>query len=1064
MKGKKAPPSYVANVDFLIATNPILAILETWSNNNPGANVAYSSQDFTLALHVAPYTVTDANFLAVVAVTMFVDYDVNFNDYGGVPQHLTGTFEVPLVNSFILGPDPSQPASFRRMPYCYRWNPNSGPTVYFEAAESGLGSGTWGKTIRVYYAAVSPINPASQGKSKKNTKGGTTTPLGRVALTFEDELGNGPEFNDFESKRVVYPMFAGAGSDSYNCGASGTIDKVNVEVLGKFAIYPSGDADFADMIEDIVKSGPLQAGYGSSQSLGDLQHGVNCYDYPLVVQQRYCAALEDASGLGVQTPSLGQPLQAGDKVLVMQLMRDGLFSDMYTPTDTHGNTYNLIDGGNVALAPGGGSVAWPFGLWYADITVDQPSPTFIGVDHSFNNQVMIAVLRGGGVSGSPLSSHFVFDNATVTLGTDGAAQQVDASITTTQDGGNDALIVAWTAAGSWDISGTTSEWKTLFPGTDSSFSLIRRVTHPGTYKVSGVKAGGLSGNPCITVLMSFKSTQPRGVAASLGNIIDDESLDLVRTQCRAYGLWGSLVMASQQAALEWLKLFGDDGSEQNGGFIGAANMAYFWSGFRLKFFPYAEASKVGNGAIYVSPTAAGPIADLDVSKGDFKWATDQMPVTQERTPQMEDAPNIFQFQIPCRSSSYNQVVVSQPLAGATARFGPRKDSPKALDCVVDPTVARKLLMVRARRASLDRNRYPITIDARGQLYEPGDLITITDEEMGIVKMPVRFVSLEEDPKTLDFKCVMSRFIYGMCSPDAVIGSDPIGSGGDRTGDPGSVNAPIIFQPVPRLLANQSQPELWIVVSGGSLHYGGCEVLLSTDGGTSYHIVGILIGNPVTGWLTADWPAAADPDSTHALSLDVSESRGVVARHSVSDEDNFIYPFYVDNGGTFITVEDAGTPIAVLGAIADGGVTVADNITELQDAGVPIAEADPTGSTSPPSLVYELGSYADATLTAPYQYTIPIGGGKYIRRAVFDAPIPGTGVDHPLGSRFAILNPLGVGILKLALDSRWIGVDLKIKCCAFNEFGMNGEDPSDVTVYDYTPVSQGISAPDPWGGH
>jgi Putative phage tail protein len=1002
VKGKKAPPAYLANVDFLIAHNPILAILETWTNNNPGAGVNLLSQAFTVTLGVAEYAISDPEFLAIIAVTVAEDYDVNFDDYGGTPQHLTGSFEVPLVNSFILGPDPSQPPATRRQPYTYRWNPDYGPTIYLESAEEGLGP-LWNKVLTVHYAVVAPVNQASAGKSKKNTKGAATAPLGRVALTYEDELGNGPEFNDFESKRIVYPMFAGAGSDSYNCGPSGTIDKVNVEVLGKFALYPSGDADFADMIEDICKSGPLQAGYGSSLSLSGLQHGVNCYDYPLVVQARYAGALEDVAGLGVHPISLGQPLQAGDVILFMRLGRDG--NTFVTPSDGV-NTYNTIATGTVA--PGGtGLLAWPYQLYRAVVATDQPAGLVIDPgDHNYNDQVMIAVLRGDGL---------VFDNATIAVGTPSDTAQIDASITTTQDGGKDAVIVMFQAQypGTFAYS-AFSDWKSLFNdpvAQYNAFSLIRRVTQPGTYSISGVKL--LGGGNYVTVLMSFKSTEPRRVAASLGNIIDDESLDLVRRQCRAYGLWGSLVMASQQAALEWLKLFGDAGADQNGGFAGAANMAYFWSGFRLKFFPYAEASKVGNGAIYISPTAAGPIADLDIAKGDFKWATDQMPVTVERTPQAEDAPNIFQFQIPCRASSYNQVVISQPLAGATARFGPRKESPKALDCVVDPTIARKLLMVRARRATLDRNRYPVTIDARWQLFEPGDLITITDEDMGIVRMPVRFASLEEDPKTLDFKCIMSRFIYGMCSPDAIVGSDPIGSGGDHGGDPGSVNIPIFFQPVPRLMKYGNQPQLWIVVSGGAQYgsplvtpdYGGCEVLVSTDGGASYHAVGIIIGNSVTGWLTADWPAAADPDTTNDLFVDVSESRGVVPQHPVSDEDNFIYPLWVD-GGT---------------------------------AAVP----------------YELGAWSVATLGTPYCYTLKATGGgtNHLRRAVYGAPQDGTGVDHPTSpaSRFCVLNAAGQGMVKLDIDATWIGKTIYFKFPTFNPFYSHNQSWDDAVAYPYTVI-------------
>ena len=77
------------------------------------------------------------------------------------------------------------------------------------------------------------------------------------------------------------------------------------------------------------------------------------------------------------------------------------------------------------------------------------------------------------------------------------------------------------------------------------------------------------------------------------------------------------------------------------------------------------------------------------------------------------------------------------------------------------------------------------------------------------------------------------------------------------------------------------------------NYGGCQVMISADGGNSYNSAGDpLVGGAVTGVTTVDWLAASDPDTTNNLAVNLSESLGVLESYQVSDEDNFLYPCYV----------------------------------------------------------------------------------------------------------------------------------------------------------------------------
>lgn len=137
--GKKNPPDYVENADFLIGHNPIVTPLQFWANQNtryPLNFVKYTTSSFpgqgTSLGAPGSLTISDSNFYAVLGITVTVPYSVSFNDYGGSgAQSLSGTFEVPLWNVAYAGPDPSYGFADRYGANYYLWEPGSGATIQF---------------------------------------------------------------------------------------------------------------------------------------------------------------------------------------------------------------------------------------------------------------------------------------------------------------------------------------------------------------------------------------------------------------------------------------------------------------------------------------------------------------------------------------------------------------------------------------------------------------------------------------------------------------------------------------------------------------------------------------------------------------------------------------------------------------------------------------------------------------------------------------------------------------------------------------------------------------------
>jgi hypothetical protein len=966
---KKGVSDYVENIDFLLGHNPIRGVFQFWVNGAPWP-LTFTKQVFTLNFEGSPQlTITDPHFMAVVAVTVTVPYSQTFNDYGSSagPQTVAGTMEMPLWNVLEVGPDPTNPNSYRNFPYTYRWQPSYGANVYVDELPLHSVAGM-PFAVNVYYAqlmkATSYLPPAQ-----------------KLRLSFEAELGSGDEYDGYSSQQITYPHFAGLGSPNIDMGAGGAIPQLQAEVAGKWGIYPTGDGDFVDMIEDIFKSGVSQAAVSSSVAYTQFEHGLSSYSMPGTVQKKYTYRYE----YGSTAIPFDLPNTAGNPLVAFI---DSDSAGPMTVTDTAGNIW--IQAATRSRTNAG---PYTFALYYCAACVGGANTVNFGGGGFYGIEMIILELAGVDT----------FDAVAVAVGANASA-----SLVTTNQQGFPELMLAFsmqenTSAGNV-VAGQTNLWPLSIPPFGAGgqpFLQQRNVTNPGTYPLAwGSGLGGAPGPDSYMVMIGFKATQPASYPAPVGDFLDLPSLDLTRRQCRANGLVGSLTMTSQQAASEWLKSL-----------YSAANAAPVFMGFKLYSFPYSEVSYVGNGAVYVAPTAAGPVASLSADNGDFIPGKGRSPITINRQARV-NLPNVLQMQCISRSSNYQQVTVAQPEAASIALYGVRKADPVVNNAIQDASIALQLLAIQARRNVYAPYTFSFTVNAKWGLLAPMDLVLITDRLANINAVPVRLTSTTDNNGEIE--CEAEPFLYGMCAPilpntSALVVTTPVPYQPNPTADPGAINTPIIFEPVPRLYGGGATPELWLVVSAPGSGFGGSQVFVSTDGGNSYNPAGGTQGNPATGVTTADWAAAADPDAVDNLELDLTESSGTLLSYMVADENNFAYPCYVAGGGSS-------------------------------------------------AIPYELMTYAIATLTAANKYRLlATGAGNQLRRAVFGAPAAGAGCDHPSGSRFAFLSPAGEGILKLTMDPKWIGVTLYFKFIPVNSFGVSTLSLGAATAYTYTP-SGGPASP------
>ena len=468
-----------------------------------------------------------------------------------------------------------------------------------------------------------------------------------------------------------------------------------------------------------------------------------------------------------------------------------------------------------------------------------------------------------------------------------------------------------------------------------------------------------------------------------------QALTAMRAYCRAYGITCALYLDSQRTARDVLQELFD-----------VANTAPLWSGTVLKAIPYCEVSCAANGSIFVAPTAAGPIANLDDTC--FVISGTEPPVEIDRNRQA-DADNVMPIEHLDRANNYNATVTTEVEQRSVTQFGVRKASTRQMHSIHQVAVAQKVGSVLVKRAALLRNTYKFRLPVTYSWLEAMDLVTITDPWLGLANQPVRLTSVSEswdDKKGWELACEAEDFIYGLNEPTPMDIQAVSPFAGPGTALPGAVSPPIIFEPPQRLIGVGTPGEIWIVVNGQGANYGGCAVFISLDGVNYTGPIGIITPSPM-GTLTADFPVGSDPDTTDTLQVQLIGS----------SELDYLVALPQNGADAF------SDPCYIAGSAAGSFEIVC-----------------PTAVTQTGSNTFSMGTY--------------------IRRGVGGTPV----IDHPAGSAFAFINTapmrlrgINASFLAVPVDASWLGQTLHFKFPAFNLLRAQQQDLSQCTDYTYTPT-------------
>jgi len=350
--------------------------------------------------------------------------------------------------------------------------------------------------------------------------------------------------------------------------------------------------------------------------------------------------------------------------------------------------------------------------------------------------------------------------------------------------------------------------------------------------------------------------------------------------CVANGLFFSPAYSDQQQASEAVTKL-----------TALANTAPYFSEGLLKCTPLGDVQITGN-AVTFTPNVT-PLYDLT----DDDYLDQDEPVRVIRNASA-DAYNQVQVEYVNRQNQYNAEIAEAKDQTAIDTYGLLTAEPVAAHEIARTAVARAVAQIKLQRALFIRNEYEFRLGWKYALVEPTDILTLTDASLGMDKVPVRVLTVEESEDG-GFLMTAEDFPAGTTSAATYASQDGGGYTLNTYITPGPVNAPAIFEPPNSLTAPDL--EVWVAVSGTVPEWGGCDVWVSEDNAT-FRNIGRVVNPARHGTLSSALATGSDPDTTNTLAVNLSLCRGALVSVSQADADDGNSLLWVD--GELISYQNA----------------------------------------------------------------------------------------------------------------------------------------------------------------
>jgi hypothetical protein len=439
-----------------------------------------------------------------------------------------------------------------------------------------------------------------------------------------------------------------------------------------------------------------------------------------------------------------------------------------------------------------------------------------------------------------------------------------------------------------------------------------------------------------------------------------------KNACIAQGIFVSPALTQQAPAIDFLAQMAQ-----------LTNVGMVWSEGVLKFIPYTDTAIAAHSPYYVGFTPnTTPIYDL--TDDDFISSPGEDPIKVSRSAQT-DTFNCVKIEFLDRGNFYNIAIAEAKDQADIQESGLRVMSTISAHWICDVRVARIVAQLILQRSMFIRNTYDFKVGWNKVALEPMDLVTLTDDGLGLAQQPVRIISIDES-ESGELAIVAEEFPKGSASATMYPSGSGNGFAHNYNADPGNAAAPVIFEAPVSLAQSTDGLDIWLATGGGPM-YGGCEIWTSLTG-ANYERVAALNGSSRFG-VTTTTLAAHSASGVYSETVGVHlTSGGQIIAGTTADMNSLTTLCYI--GGEFLSYEGAtltGVGAYTLGPSLNRGGYLSGSSSQASgsafvrcDAGIakfPLT-ADYIGKTIHVKLrAYNIygGALQDLSAVADYTYTI-----------------------------------------------------------------------------------------------
>lgn len=414
-------------------------------------------------------------------------------------------------------------------------------------------------------------------------------------------------------------------------------------------------------------------------------------------------------------------------------------------------------------------------------------------------------------------------------------------------------------------------------GTPSTgqFSVSVQPSNYGKYQFASGDNGKLIGIVDVAdanaadVVLDFLTNPQYGCGfplASIGDLLE------LRNYTGASGMFVSPICATPQAANDFLAALSE-----------ALNGEFVWSGASLNWKTYGDVPLAGYGYSFtpnIAPIYSFSDDDFMANTGSVLVGSSSFSSADPITTAVKSANKIvndIKISFLDRGQAYNPGVAEAQDDASINQYGRQPGDAKQYDFFCIDAAAATSAQLALGREQVGR-QFGFTVPWYYCLADPMDVEAITEAATGLAAASVRVVEITENQEDGSLSFLVKEMLEGTGTP-TVFSKQASGGFVPNSALPApAVNAPIIFaQP---FALSQNAFRIGIIASGPA-NWGGADVYFSTDN-SSYVLGGQIELGCTQGVTTASFASGSDPDTSHTLSVDLTESLGSLISGSHTD--------------------------------------------------------------------------------------------------------------------------------------------------------------------------------------